>query len=92
MIIDLPPQTEQAIIARAEQQGLTVKELLMKDYSPKDDFDFILDEIERHGLNSDDVDIILNEQDANIVQALLDNPPTPNPYMQKLIELGKKYV
>lgn len=52
MIIDLPLQTEQAIIARAEQQGLTVKELLMKDYSPKDDFDFGL-EAERHGLNSD---------------------------------------
>ncbi|UNU74230.1 hypothetical protein LU293_04875 [Moraxella nasovis] len=30
MIIDLPPHIEQAIIAKAQQQGLSVNELLTK--------------------------------------------------------------
>lgn len=32
MIIDLPPHIEQAIIDRANKQGLTVQEMLAKDY------------------------------------------------------------
>ena len=32
MIIDLPPNIEQAIIAKAHEQGLTVQEMLTKDY------------------------------------------------------------
>lgn len=32
MIIDLPPHIEQAIIAKAHEQGLTVQEMLTKDY------------------------------------------------------------
>lgn len=32
MIIDLPPHMEQTIIAKDYEQGLTVQEMLAKDY------------------------------------------------------------
>ena len=67
MIIDLPPHIEQAIIAKAHEQGLTVQEMLTKDY---DDIWQVLDQ---HGLNGDE--IRLTDDETRHLMNLLDNPP-----------------
>lgn len=90
MILDLPPETVQAIIAKAEMQGVTPAELLTKDYSSHNDF--ALSEMERQGLNSDGVHIVLTEQDAKTIQAHLDNPPPPTPFMQEILKRANDYV
>lgn len=76
MIIDLPPQTEQAIIATAKAQGLTVAELLKQTFIEPDIM-----------LNSDLTRIELEPEQFNYLMALLDEPPKPNPQLQNLLRL-----
>lgn len=83
MIIDLPPHIEQAIIAKAHEQGLTVQEMLAKDY---DDIWQVLDQ---HGLNGDE--IRLNDDETRHLMNLLDNPPKPNPKARALL-FGDSHV
>lgn len=87
-MIDLPPHIEQAIIAKAQQQGLTVQEMLAKDYA--DDAMWL--ELDKHGLNADDTPIIIDEHNAPIIQQLLDNPAPPTPLMRELLALGESMV
>ncbi|UNU73642.1 hypothetical protein LU293_01650 [Moraxella nasovis] len=82
MILDLPPHIEQAIIAKAQQQGLTVNELLAKDYAGVNDDDIWL-ELDKHGLNADSMDI--NADEARHLMQILDNPPPPNPKARALL-------
>ena len=58
MILELPPETIQAIITKAEQQGITPAQLLAKDYVD-DDIWLVLD---KHGLNADDTRLVIDEQ------------------------------
>ncbi len=88
MILELPPETIQAIITKAEQQGITPAQLLAKDYVD-DDIWLVLD---KHGLNADDTRLVIDEQNAPIIQALLENPPPPNPAMLELLALGENMV
>lgn len=103
MILDLPPETLYAIVAKAEQQGISPAELLANDYNKADkiayptgysetEFNAIFDALEKYGVYSDDTAMVLDEKSTNIIQELLDNPPQPNPYMQKLLALGEQYV
>ena len=88
MILELPPETIQAIITKAEQQGITPAQLLAKDYVD-DDIWLVLD---KHGLNADDTRLVIDEQNAPIIQALLENSPLPNPAMRELLALGENMV
>lgn len=103
MILDLPPETVQAIVAKAELQGISPQALLANQFLDKPPFEYpdgysetefnaIFDEIEKYGLNSDGANMVLTEQDAKTIQELLDNPPPPNPYMQRLMAMGTSYV
>lgn len=76
MIIDLPPQTEQAIIATAEAQGLTVAELLKQTFVEPDMM-----------LNSDLTHIELKSEQFDRLIALLDEEPKANPKLQQLLSL-----
>lgn len=76
MILDLPPQTEQAIIATAQAQGITVAELLKQTFVEPDVM-----------LNSDLTRIELEPEQFNKLMALLDEPPKPNPHLQNLLRL-----
>lgn len=86
MILDLPPHVEQAIISKAELQGITPAELLAKDYAEVD----IFTEMEKHGLNSDGVNIVLTAQDAKMIEEHLNAPLTP--YMQEILAKVNRHV
>lgn len=88
MILDLPPHIEQAIIARAESQGLSVIEMLAKDYS---DIDIWL-ELDKHGLYSDNIDLKLTDDQAQQLLDILENPPQKTPLMRELLELGERMM
>lgn len=103
MILDLPPETLYAIIAKAEQQGISPAELLANDYNKSNktiypagysetELNAIFDTLEKYGLYSSDTTTVLDKKSSNIIQELLDNPPPPNPYMQMLLALGERYV
>lgn len=80
MIIDLPPQTEQAIIATAEAQGLTVAELLKQTFVEPENFDFIEhDGIVSHGNHT------LSPEVFQAIYDDLDQEPQPNPRLQALM-------
>lgn len=83
MIIDLPPHIEQAIIAKAHEQGLTVQEMLTKDY---DDIWQVLDQ---HGLNGDEIH--LTDDETRHLMNLLDNPPVQSPKARALL-FGDSHV
>ena len=83
MIIDLPPHIEQAIIAKAHEQGLTVQEMLTKDY---DDIWQVLDQ---PGLNGDE--IRLTDDETRHLMNLLDNPPAQSPKARALL-FGDSHV
>ena len=87
MILELPPETIQAIITKAEQQGITPAQLLAKDYVDVDIWLVLV----KLGFNADDTRLVIDEQNAPIIQALLDNPP-PNPAMRELLALGESMV
>lgn len=88
MIIDLPPQTEQMIIATAQAQGLTVAELLKQTFAEPDDLELLA---EQHGLNCDDGAVFrLNEAESQALQAMLDNPTQP-PALKEILALGKQH-
>ena len=74
MILDIPPHLEQAMIAQAQEQGLSVMELLQRK--------FLDDEPQ---LNADPRPLIVDETNAHIIQELLDNPPSPSPAMRELL-------
>lgn len=82
MIIDLPPHIEKAIIAKAQEQGLTVQEMLTKDY---DDIWQVLDQ---HGLNGEP-NLTLSDKQAKQLADVLDNPPPPNVFMRELLAMAK---
>ncbi|MDO4449588.1 MAG: hypothetical protein Q4B79_01340 [Moraxella sp.] len=73
MILDLPPHIEQVIIAKAQSQGISPTELIARDYGEPD----IFAEMEKHGLNSDGVNIVLTDEDARRIQEHLDSPIPP---------------
>ena len=81
MILDLPPHIEQVIIAKAEAQGISPAELIARDYGEPD----IFAEMEKYGLNSDGVNIVLTDEDARRIQEYLDNPPPLTSYMQEIL-------
>lgn len=76
MILDLPPQTEQAIIATAKAQGLTVAELLKQTFVEPDMM-----------LNSDLTHIELEPEQFDRLIGLLDEEPKANPNLQQLLSL-----
>lgn len=80
MILDLPVETVQAMIATAERQGVTLVELLNKDYGKFD----MLAEMEKQGLNSESVNITLTEQDADVIQKHLEHTHL-TPFMQEVL-------
>lgn len=75
MILDLPPETVQAIIAKANEQGLTVLELLARDY--------VADDLTQSWE--------LTHQDKAMLQDLLDNPPAPTPKLLALFDSHKDF-
>lgn len=78
MILDIPPQTAQMIIATAEQQGLTVDELLLNaigHYS----HDVML--------NSDTpLAVDVSDDGMTHLLALLDDDTPPNAELQALMQ------
>lgn len=77
-MIDIPTHIEQAIIAKAQRQGVSVNEML---------YAFALDEPmldSGHAKNE-----ALTAKQAKILDTLDDKP---TPFMQELIEMGKRYV
>ena len=48
--------------------------------------------LDKHGLNADDTRLVIDEQNAPIIQALLENSPLPNPAMRELLALGENMV
>lgn len=69
MIIDLPPQTAQAIIEIAKAQGLSIEQLLNKTF-----IEPVINEQELF-LDSDLIEFNPTLEQANTIQDLLDNPP-----------------
>lgn len=65
MILDLPPQIEQAIIATAEAQGLTVEELFQQMFSEKEMM-LNSDDIAPIELSQDDFQRIFNDESPNV--------------------------
>lgn len=77
-MIDIPTHIEQAIIAKAQRQGVSVNEML---------YAFALDEPmldSGHAKNEP-----LTAKQADILDRLDDKP---TPFMQELIEMGRRYV
>lgn len=70
-MIDIPPHIETAIIAKAEQQGISIDELLERIFIG--DLWQVLD---RHGISSNEID--LNADESHHLMTLLDNPPPTN--------------
>lgn len=86
MILDLPPETVQAIIAKAEMQGVTPAELLTKDYANDAD-DLMADQA---GIYTDlENGWTLGESDAQRVFDLLENPPPLSATAKAFLE-GKR--
>lgn len=75
MIIDLPPQIEQAITAKAQAQGVSVAELLQRTF------------FDEPQLDADPTSFVIETQDGALLQELLDNPPPPSPAMRELLAL-----
>lgn len=76
MIIDLPPHIEQAIIAKAHEQGLTVQEMLAKDYDSEH-------MAEQHGIYTTH-DHTTSPTTFERLQDWLDEPPTPSKRLDEL--------
>lgn len=81
MIIDLPPQTEQMIIATAQAQGLTVAELLKQTFAEPNIM-----------LNSDLGYIELEPDQFHDLMALLDKPAKRTPAMEQLQAKYKELI
>ncbi|OOS02151.1 hypothetical protein SAMN02745664_1321 [Moraxella cuniculi DSM 21768] len=75
MIIDLPPQLEQAIINKAQAQGVSVAELLQRTFANEPQLD------------AEPASIAIGADDGALLQQLLDNPPPPSPAMRELLAL-----
>ncbi|UNU74232.1 hypothetical protein LU293_04885 [Moraxella nasovis] len=92
MIIDLPTHRT-SHHCKAEQQGLSVNELLTN--FAKDDIDINDDiwlELDKHGLNPNGANLRLNKRQAMQIIELLENPPPPNPIMRELLGLGERMI
>lgn len=87
MILDLPPHIEQVIIARAEQRGLTLEQMLSADYV--DDLALLADQA---GIVTDTDNTVLTDEQWQFVISILDNPPPKTQAMQKLLALREVYV
>lgn len=70
MILDLPPHIEQVIIAKAEQRGLTLEQMLSADYG--DSVDLLADQA---GIITDTDNTVLTDEEWQFVMNILDNPP-----------------
>ncbi|STZ08034.1 Uncharacterised protein [Moraxella caprae] len=75
MILDLPPHIEHAITTTAKEQGLTVIELLARDY--------MVDDLTQSWA--------LTHQDKAMLQELLDSPPAPTPKLLALFDSHKDF-
>ncbi|MFC0821150.1 hypothetical protein [Moraxella marmotae] len=73
MIVELPPQTEQAIIDKAQAQGVSVAELLQRTFNDEPQLD------------ADPSNIVLGVEDGELLQQLLDNPPPLSPVLRELL-------
>lgn len=79
MLLDLPVETVQVIMQTAERQGVSVAELLDK----------LLYKEQELFLNSDLTQFVPNQEQAEVIQALLDNPLPYNQELQNLLALTK---
>lgn len=79
MLLDLPVETVQVIMQTAERQGVSVAELLDK----------LLYKEQELFLNSDLTQFVPNQEQAEVIQDLLDNPPIFNQELQNLLALTK---
>ncbi len=86
MILDLPPQIEQAIIDTANARGMSIDDLLNEMISDQHD-KLAFDMMDKYGLDSDPSPTIINQHDAKLIQELLDNPPPISPAMKRLLAL-----
>lgn len=83
-MLDIPPHIEQVIIATAQEQGISIGELLAQKF-PSDDL------AEMHGLNSDTANFTLSKKDSQALQVILDNPKPPTPALKEILALGERY-
>lgn len=79
-MIDIPPHIEQVIIAKAEQQGVSVAMLLERTFG-----DNLALLAEQDGLNSD-TPPTLSPAELQTIWDDLDTLPRPNPQLQALIK------
>lgn len=78
MILDIPTHIEQAIIAKAQRQGISVNEMLYAFATDEPMLD------SGHAKNEP-----LTAKQADILDRLDDKP---TPFMQELLDMGKRYV
>lgn len=74
-MLDISPTIEQAIIAQAQQQGVTVNQYLSSVV------------FQEPFLDSDLNVISFDDEEGEFIKNLLDNPPPPTPAMQRLLAL-----
>lgn len=82
IVLDLPPQTQNAIQSIADKQGLSIEQfILMGAYEKALNF--------TQSDNEQDTPIwYASNNDKALIQAMLDNPPTPNDKLKELMKLS----
>lgn len=75
-MLEIAPQLEQVIIAKAQKNGVSVNQFLSNLISPEPYLDSELDVFKP------------NDEQAKFIQILLDNPPPPS---QAMLDLMKEY-
>lgn len=84
MILDVPPTTANLIIQKANEQGITVNELLLG---------FACGDVPDVMINCDEMlNPPLSEQNAQKLAKVLDEPSNPTPLLKYMLALGEKYA
>lgn len=84
MILDVPPTTANLIIQKAQEQGITVNQLLLG---------FAYHDVPDVMINCNEMpNPPLSEHNAQKLEKLLDEPNTPTPLLKYMLTLGEKYA